>query len=554
MSYVVKDPALVQRYRDLGLWTDEKIGWLLESAAGRWPDREFLCIDGQRLTYVELNRKVLSAAAWLHGLGVTTGDRIVMQSGNCLPLLIVQFAAWRIGAVSVPIVPIYRVHEMRAIIEETKPVVVAAARVAGSRFPYQEIDQVLSSSSVKPKVKLLFGEGDAVVGWEALPPVSDVVSADLPDPGPTEECCTILFTSGTTSAPKGVLMSSRALMSGIQNWRMNLDLYSDYVACSGAPLTHIGALYTALLVPLACGARTVLMPNWNPDVAIKVIEEEKANYMAGATVFLHDLVERYERGESPSHRLSYFCSGGSPTPPSLVHRAEAMGIKASRSYGMTETCGTISQASRYLPLERRATTEGRLTYGSEVQIVGDDHNVLANGAVGHIRIRSPQLMNGYTDDAINRAQFRDGWFYPDDLGSLSDDGYLTMAGRTKDIINRGGEKFSSQDIEAALVAHAPILGAAVIGVPHPRLGEAVCACLTLRENAAWNGPEEILAHLEAFGLARPKFPVEWLVVDEFPRTASGKVQKNVLFVMVAERRSAAEADETEKKFRYFSCL
>ncbi len=531
-------------YAELGLWTGEPLGLLLPAAATRWGERDFLKLGDRRLSYGALDRWVTAAAWFLIDAGVRPGERILAQSGNRVELVVLQLAAWRIGAIVVPVVPIYRPHELRAIIADTRPAVIAAARVAGSRAPSAEIDEVLAELAFTPRRRVLLDSDSdsdsAEPGWDLPPaePGPDVHPRDgtLPDPAPASECCAVLFTSGTTSAPKGARISARAVLANLANWRTGQRLTAADVSLSGAPLAHIGGLQS-LLVPMTCGGRAVILPHWDGDLAVAEIEAEGATFMSGAPVFLSDLVERYERGDSPGHRLGLFLSGGAPTPPNLIARAEAVGVIASRCYGMTETGGTVTQAAPDAPFQLRAHTEGRVLPGTELEIVDDAHAPVPTGEVGHIRIRSAQLMLGYTDPELTATQFdADGWFYPGDLGRLDPAGHLTMAGRSKDIINRGGEKFSAQDIEAALASHPAIREAAVLGLPDPRLGEVVGAFLVLGEGATWTGPADLLRHLEAGGLARPKFPVAWFVRDELPRTASGKVQKNVLLDLALDAR------------------
>lgn len=525
-------------YAELGLWTGERLGSLLGTAARTWGERDFLAFGHTRLSYAALERWVTSTAWFLVDSGVRPGDRVLVQSGNCLDLVVLQLAAWRIGAIDVPVVPIYRRHELRAIIADTRPDLIAAAPVAGSRSPAAEIEEVLADLGHRPRRRVLLGADAPAPGWDLAPtaPGADAPprAGELPEPAAPEDCCAILFTSGTTSAPKGARVSGRAVLANLANWRSVLGITADDVALTGAPLAHIGGLQS-LLVPMSCGGRTVILPHWDGDLAVAAIEAERATFMSGAPVFLADLVERYERGASAGHRLRLFLSGGAPTPPHLIARAEAVGISASRCYGMTETVGTVTQAPPQAPFELRAHTDGRLLPGTEVEIVDDRREQLPLGAIGHLRIRSAQLMLGYTDPDLTASQLdAEGWFYPGDLGHLDPAGHLTMVGRSKDIINRGGEKFAAQDIEAALITHPLIREAAVLGLPDDRLGEIVGAFVVLAEGAHWAGPQDVLRHLEAVRLARPKFPVQWFVRDALPRTASGKVRKNVLLEFAAQ--------------------
>lgn len=192
---------------------------------------------------------------------------------------------------------------------------------------------------------------------------------------------------------------------------------------------------------------------------------------------------------------------------------------------MTETAGICTGARTSDPVERRSQWDGRLLAGMEIEAVDGERRPVAPDEPGDLRIRGPQLFDGYTDVEITARQFDDdGWFYPGDVG-IVDDGWVRMTGRSKDIVNRGGEKFSTQDIEVALLQHPDITAAAVTAVPDERMGEAVGAWVVLAPNAEWVGPEPFLRHLDGMRLAKSKLPSEWHLVAAIPTSASGKVQK-----------------------------
>jgi non-ribosomal peptide synthetase component E (peptide arylation enzyme) len=189
----------------------------------------------------------------------------------------------------------------------------------------------------------------------------------------------------------------------------------------------------------------------------------------------------------------------------------------------------LSAASSEDPLWRRRAWDGRLLRGMEMQVVDDDGALLPPGELGRFRIRGPQLLTGYTDAVTSAEQIDDdGWFYPGDVGRVDDEGWVQMSGRTKDIVNRGGEKFSTMDIEMAVASHPGVTRVAVTAVPDERLGEAVGAWVVLDDATRRGGADALVAHLDERGLARQKIPVEWHVVDDIPATASGKVQKHRL--------------------------
>jgi acyl-CoA synthetase (AMP-forming)/AMP-acid ligase II len=181
------------------------------------------------------------------------------------------------------------------------------------------------------------------------------------------------------------------------------------------------------------------------------------------------------------------------------------------------------------PLARRREWDGRLLRGMEIQAVDDDRRLVPPGTAGELRIRGPQLLTGYTDAALSAAQLdEDGWFYPGDVGCVDAEGWVRMTGRSKDIVNRGGEKFSTMDIELALASHPDVEAVAVAAVPDDRLGEAVGAWLVLRPGTTWRGPEPLITHLESAKVAKQKIPTRWHVVAAIPRSVTGKIQKHKL--------------------------
>ncbi|HVK27913.1 MAG TPA: AMP-binding protein, partial [Nocardioides sp.] len=338
-----------------------------------------------------------------------------------------------------------------------------------------------------------------------------------------------LYTSGTTSAPKGVLLTSKALISHLANFQTALEADADSVILAATPLSHLGGFIAGVVFPAYLGARSVVMPAWQPDLAVEVIERERATIAMGATVFLNDLAQRYEAGAGKKHRLTLYACAGATIPPSAIIRAEAAGIVAMRCYGMTETAGVCAAAPKDAPLARRAEWDGKVLPGMEIEAVDPDREPLPPGTEGELRIRGPQTLAAYTDAALTAAQVDDeGWFYPGDVGVVDAEGWVRMTGRLKDIINRGGEKFSTLDIESAISAHPDVAAVAVTAIPDDRLGEGVGAWLVLRPGATWSGPASIVAHLEQSRLARQKIPAYWEVLPALPVTASGKVRKQEL--------------------------
>jgi acyl-CoA synthetase (AMP-forming)/AMP-acid ligase II len=526
-------PALEQRYRTRGLRTDERIGWMLSRAAERWPERTALVCDGRRYTYAELSRWVTRLAVQLVESGVRPGDRLLWQLPNSAEALAVHLAGWRAGALCVPVVPAYREHELAQILADAQPAAVIFASSAGAsgRSPVADMEALMATAGLRPRLRIAVGGTHD--GWSTLAaapqPGEHVDDGGLPDPAPAADPCLLLYTSGTTARPKGALHASASLVAEITTLGRAMGFSHRDVFITGAPITHVAGLLLTGLIPAAYGGRSVLLTRWDPDDAVRLAGEEGATFSMGPTVFLQGFVERYEADpQAHPHRLRTFMCGGAAISPSLIERAERAGIRAFRSWGMTEapTVGVIGPDDS---LELRATTDGRLSEGCEVEAVDDARRPLPPGELGELRLRCPEQMLGYTDRALDAEQVdADGWFYTGDVGRVDADGWVTMTGRLKDVVNRGGEKFSAQDIEHAISSHPAVGAVAVTGLPDERLGECVAAFVVLRDGAAWPGDQALLDHLEAQKLARQKFPAVWRVVEELPMTMSGKVQKNRL--------------------------
>jgi acyl-CoA synthetase (AMP-forming)/AMP-acid ligase II len=515
-------------YRSNGLWAEERLGWLLANGAQLWPDREFVQIGTERFTYAEFSGWACALGRQLVDGGVRRGDRVLIQMPNRIEALLAQVAAFRSGAVAAPIVPIYREHELRHIVADCRPTAVITATEFRGRFPAREIDSQLEATGLRPLVKITTGEPEP--GWEPFPGrASRTDEAALPEPLPADECALILYTSGTTSNPKGVRLSPRSFLSNARTLRLTTRLSSETVFFACAPLSHLAGFNSGILWPATLGARVVIMPTWDAEEAAALIEREQCTFTTGAAVFLHDLVSVYRTGRYQKHRLSVFMSGGAPTAPQLIREAEELGVKAFRAYGMTETAGGVTYSDASADMYHRANFDAKVGFGSEMEAVDDNRNPLPPGVHGELRIRSPQLLLGYTDPIATAAQIdADGWFYTGDVGTVDEEGWLTISGRVKDIINRAGEKFSARDIEDAIASHPGVDQAAVVGLPDDRMGEIVGAFVTLREPGAWQGPAELIEYLNQRKFAKQKIPVEWYVLESLPQSASGKLRKQEL--------------------------
>ena len=498
------------------------VGSVLREAASRWPDRVAVVAGPDRCTYRELLDRADALGSALLDRGVPPGGRVVAHLPNGIDLLVLVLAAWQVGAVAVPVLPAFRQWELTHILRATEPAVVATTATRGDRHPAREFDEILAEHGLAPKAR--FVVGGTAPGWHPLPTRGEPAHR----PAGPDECCLVLFTSGTTSEPKGVQHNSRSLLAEARTHRDGAGLDATTPVLIPAPVAHIGSVVACTLLPCLTGAPTVVLETWDADEAVRVIERERVALAIGAPIFLSEILDRYERGEGREHRIPMFHTGAAPTAGTVIRRAGALGVTAWRAWGMTEA-PTMSLGGPGAPLDLRTDTDGRITPGSEVQAVDENGVPVPPGTPGELRVRGDKLMLGYLDPAQQAAHVDgDGWFRTGDIGILDEQGWVTIRGRLKDVINRGGEKFSAAEIESAIGSHPSIGAVAVLGVPDPRLGERVAAFVTVAPGHQWPGEDALLAYLRDQHLARQKLPAVWQVRAELPRTATGKLRKRDL--------------------------
>jgi len=518
-------------YRRFGYVSDLTMSASVVRAARQWGSRPAVIEGGHRSTYKELLEVVERAAAWLIGVGVGSGDVVCWQTPNWWEAHVLGLAIWHVGAVSCPIAPFYREHELRQAIEQVRPAAVVTAETFRGFAHAEAFDDLLAEAGLVDIARIVLrGERP---GWSSF---GEVVSHGRRQESATlgaDEPCLILFTSGTTAGAKAAVHSSRSLMAETRQLADAWGLSWEDVAYMAAPLQHITGVLNAMTIPLLVGASAVLAERWDPDVAVADIIRHRVTYSAGATVFLQELTEAAQTA-GVHLPLRNFACGGAVVPREVMERSEERGIPASRVYGMTEL-PTVTVMNRAHPFDLRAETDGAVAPGVEVRAVGADGESLAAGCAGELLVRGPEQMLGYLDPVANRAALDDaGWFSTGDVGTVDGAGFVTITGRLKDVINRGGEKFSARDIEDLLITHPAVRHAAVVPAPDTRFGEvpvAFVVCSSPGQAAAG----DLVQHLHATGLARQKTPVAWHFVDALPMTPSGKVKK---FELVATAAAA----------------
>jgi len=498
----------------------------LRGHAAAHAEKTALVDDRVRLTYAELGRLAERVAAGLAARGVRPGEVVSSVLPNRAEAAVLFHAAHRLGAVLNPIVPIYGAREIRFILRQAE----SAAVVVPGRF--RGVDFPALVARVRPDVPSL---RDVLVvdELEALPQ-ADRPGGEGPDPN---RVAVILYTSGTTAEPKGVLHSATTLAAECHATIGHHRLGADDVLVMPSPVSHISGLLYGILLPAVLGATSVLMEVWDPERFCALVERERGTFSAGATPFLQGVVDLPHLDRFDLRSLRLFPCGGADVPPALIRGAiRRLGVRSGRGYGSTEFPSITSSAGPDVPEAKRAETDGAVIPPGEIELRDAGGRAVATGREGEIWARGPELFLGYRDARLDAEAFDERRFFrTGDLGVLDADGYLTVTGRVKDIIVRGGEKFSAKEVEDLLFEHPKVRSVALVPMPDARLGERACAFVVPADERDPPTLPELVRFLEGLELSRRKLPERLELVDALPATASGKVQKHVLRERIAAR-------------------
>ena len=459
---------------------------LTEALAGAPTRDDLVVVDGTRFSSAELEATTSSTAAALAERSVGHGDRVAFQLPVGVEAVALYRACWRIGAIAAALHPRAGPAQLVAAIEALDPVV----RVAGPGSPAAELPGVLDVRCLR--------------GGPEVPP-GPVASSDD---------ALVMFTSGSSGVPKGVIHTHGGLLYKVRHLLEVHGLGSGDAVLMPAPLAHVSGLLHGVLVPGVAGMRTVLMPNWDPADALELIETEAITYMVGPPTFFLALMDDPAFSPQRTRSLRMLSCGGADVTPAFVERARnELGAVVKRSYGSTEA-PTVATSRFDDPPEQMSYTDGRSFDETQIQV--DDH--------GEVWVHGPEVARGYLEPTQGNGVFVDGWFRTGDLGRL-DGKWLTITGRSNDQIIRAGENISAREVEMHLEAHQSIKQAVVVGMPDDRLGERVAAFVVTSDHFDL---ETCRSWFATRGLAPFLTPEYLKVVEELPLLASGKFDRSEL--------------------------
>ena len=474
----------------------------LDGLLAEAPARDSLVVDSNgRFSSREIDDRVQAVAAALTARGAALGDRVAFRLPVGVGAVVAYRACWRSGATAVALHPAAGSQQLARALEQARPVIT----IADSDFP--PVDGIhpvaIDDLSLEPSVTA------------ALPAAAIDDGADA----------VVMFTSGSTGAPRGVVHTHASLAYKVVQLTETHGLTPDDCALVASPLAHVAGLLHGVLMPGASGMKTVLMDRWDPARALELIERESVTYMVGPPTLFTTLMDcaSFDPARTATMRM-ISCGGAGVTPAFCRRAAAALGVAVKRSYGSTEA-PTIATSRFDDPTDRMILTDGRAFGESRLRVDGS----------GELWGSGPELARGYLDPADSEAAFVDGWFRTGDLATV-DDGWVTITGRLGDRIIRSGENISATEVEQHLEAHPAVLQAAAVAEPDDRLGERVAAFVVAPDGFDLAACRAWFAQR---GAARFTTPERIEVLEALPVLASGKVDRMKLAARLGERSSPA---------------
>lgn len=506
----------------------QTIGKNLKNTVEKYPHQEALvCVhQNYRATYQEFYNQTTAVSKALIFLGAKAGDRIGIWSSNRYEWVLLQYATARIGVILVNINPAYRTHELTYVINQSEIRFIFSA-LHFKTSNYKEMVEYAKEVCPSLEHEIFFDDN-----WEEFvnkgQDISDEVLHSFEEHVQFDDPVNIQYTSGTTGFPKGVTLSHHNILNNGYFIGVRLKYTEKDRVCIPVPFYHCFGMVIGNICCTSHGACMVI-PNdsFDPDITLKTVSDEKCTSLYGVpTMFIAELaVKNFETYDFS--RLRTGVMAGSVCPPEIMKKVEnLMNIKEmSICYGMTETSPVSTQTLIGTPLEKQISTVGTVQDHLEIKIIDENGRIVNRGEHGELCTRGYSVMLKYWNDPENTKKVLDDarWMHTGDMAVMDKDGYITISGRIKDLIIRGGENISPKEIEDFLYTYTHILDVQIIGVPSEKFGEEVMAWVKVRKG--FNITEEELLEYCKGRIAHYKIPKYWKFVDEFPMTISGKIRK-----------------------------
>ena len=517
-----------------GFWRDRAINDDFDACVAACPDKLALTAvrldtgDVRRFTYRELATLADRIAVGLSRLGVGRNDVVAMQLPNWWQFSLLYLACSRIGAVLNPLMPIFRERELSFMLNHSE------ARVLVVPKTFRNFDHEAMARGLQPGLPALqhiivvdgggaddFNTLLTKPEWEKAPDARAILTQNRPGP---DDITQLIYTSGTTGEPKGVMHSANTLMANIVPYARRLKLGADDVVLMASPMAHQTGFMYGLMMPIMLKASVILQDVWDPGKAADFFRTEKATFTIASTQFLADLTRIVIESGQPVPTLKTFLCAGAPIPGPLVEQAQVgLGAKIVSAWGMTEN-GAVTLIKLDDDDKLASTTDGCPLPGVEVKVVDSEGKSLSPGESGKLLVRACSNFGGYLKRPQWNGTDSDGWFDTGDLAYMDANGYIRIAGRSKDVIIRGGENIPVVEIEGLLYRHPAVAQAAIIAFPDERLGERACAVIVPKSGQTIDFAG-MVEFLKSHKLAVQYIPERLILRDAMPATPSGKIQK-----------------------------
>ena len=529
------------RFHDRGFWGKRTLGDLLEESARRYPEKEAVFDERKKITFHQLNTFSSRLALKFFELGIGKGDIVLVQLPHWLEIAFVYFSLFKIGAIGCPVNPSYRKVDLESLVRftEAKAIIIPAQF---KKFNYPEMIRALALEVSTLKHVFFVGE-DSI---EDMISLNQAIESDIETKYPhnflntlkplPSDAAELIFTSGTTGNPKGVLHSHRALVASCiflpqQIMRVN-DRDTYFIASS---MAHQFGLVQGLFTAVANGCRSVISEVFDGERSVRLMEQEKATIALGVPAQVISILAVPNLSEHDLSSLRIFQTAGSKCPPETIKQLRStLKCNVVIDYGTSES-NYMAMTRLDDPMEIVCETVGRPPFPSyEVKLLNERLREVRVGDVGEICCRTPEMFMGYFKNpkATKEVMIDEGFLLSGDLGIQDSGKNIKIVGRMKDLIIRGGENIYPIEIEELLLAHPKILNVAIVGYPDPRLGERSCACVI-----PGKGETITLEDLQLFlkdMIAIYKIPERLKVMEEFPLTLSSKIRKHILKDLVAQ--------------------
>ena len=528
-------------YREEGLWTDRLLTDFFESAVERSPDK--IAVVDERfdpISYADLAKEVSRLAAALQANGIGRGDKFIIALPNWQHVTIFMLALGYLGAVSVHMPIAGREHEFGGVLKVSNAKgIVVAGEFRG--FSFVELIDGIVDDFPSLTTRITVGSKQDDPGWTRYDRLLAEAPADAPqagEPVTPSDLMFLLFTSGSSGEPKGVMHSSNTLGAMNAGVVPIYDLGPDDVIFTAAPLGFSGGLVHGVRLALFLGSTVVLLESWDADRALELLAREKAAYCILTPTMLRDLLDSPVFPKYAAQlALRVILCGGAYVPEDLLRlaREKLPATLTSVIWGMTEGIG--SGCAPDTPKEKLVTTDGRPFLGTQLKVLREDDGEAPAGEEGALVMRGPQRFLGYFDrpDLDEEMFLEGGWFRTGDIAAIDEEGYLKITGRQKEIIIRGGANISVAEIEAKLVGDPRIEQLAIVDVPDERLGERLCACVVPKNADDKLTLDDITEIANSQGLAKYKWPEYLEIMDALPLSPAGKIKRPALKEFVLSR-------------------